>query len=104
VSAWSARATVETVPRHNRRRDGAPRPAASAAAQRVDTWRGEDYVVRTVTGASASKPYRCPGCDQLIPLGVPHVVAWPNAALNATDRRHWHTACWAARERRSPRG
>ena len=27
--------------------------------------------------ARAGKRYRCPGCDQEIPSGVPHVVAWP---------------------------
>ena len=58
--------------------------------------------MRTVAGVNAAKPYRCPGCDQLIPIGVPHLVTWPNADPEADDRRHWHTACWAARGRRAP--
>ena len=29
--------------------------------------------------AAAAKHYRCPGCDQEIPPGVAHVVAWPRA-------------------------
>ena len=41
--------------------------------------------------------YRCPGCDQLIPPGVPHVVAWPEDGDAVDERRHWHRACWAAR-------
>jgi hypothetical protein len=40
--------------------------------------------------------------------GTPHVVAWPaDGAIGGRgdigDRRHWHTPCWAARARRSPR-
>jgi len=54
-------------------------------------------------GAAASglKTYRCPGCDQEIRPGTPHVVAWPGDERgDLTDRRHWHTGCWAARDRR----
>lgn len=60
---------------------------------------GAEWVVRPVTGAGARKAYRCPGCDHEVGVGVPHVVAWP-ADAGAPDRRHWHTACWAARGRR----
>jgi hypothetical protein len=60
--------------------------------------------VRAVTGAAATKAYVCPGCNQTIPAGTPHVVAWPAERLGAFggpgDRRHWHTPCWAARSRR----
>lgn len=46
--------------------------------QSTESWRGEDWSVRHVAGSSArGKSYRCPGCDQLIPDGVAHVVAWP---------------------------
>jgi hypothetical protein len=88
------------MPRHNRRREPPPlrSPLASAAAR--EQWRGGWWTVRTVPGASAAKPYRCPGCAQLIPAGVPHVVVWPETDLDAADRRHWHRACWAARDRR----
>jgi hypothetical protein len=30
-----------------------------------------------------------------------HVVAWPEFGHGVDDRRHWHTACWNARERRA---
>ncbi len=75
------------------------------SADRVEPYGGEEYVVRPVTGSAATKPYRCPGCDQLIRPATPHVVAWP--VLPSTfggsgldERRHWHTACWRARDRR----
>ncbi|UNX53968.1 hypothetical protein MF406_13505 [Georgenia sp. TF02-10] len=66
---------------------------------------GEPYTVRQVRGSD--KAYRCPGCDQLVPPGVAHVVAWPaehllGAQAGLADRRHWHTACWQARDRRRP--
>ena len=48
------------------------------------------------------KTYRCPGCDQEIRPGVPHLVAWPaDGRGDLTDRRHWHTGCWRARDRRA---
>ncbi len=56
------------------------------------------HVVRSVTGTGAGSPYRCPGCDQELRRSSPHVVAWPEGRPD--DRRHWHTACWAARGRR----
>ncbi|WP_030042657.1 hypothetical protein [Streptomyces resistomycificus] len=62
-----------------------------------------EWNVRHVAGASAQgKAYRCPGCEQLIPDGVPHVVAWPDHA-GVDDRRHWHKACWNAKDRRTTR-
>lgn len=58
--------------------------------------------MRTVAGAAAAKPYRCPGCDQIIVTGAPHVVVWPDLpSLGSTspieERRHWHTGCWRRR-------
>ncbi|MBA0051612.1 ATP/GTP-binding protein [Streptomyces sp. AJS327] len=92
-------------PRRNRPRGGAdrprPGPETSSALETTATWRGEEWVLRQVSGHTATKRYRCPGCDQEIPPGVPHVVAWPVG--EADDRRHWHRACWNARDNRSPR-
>lgn len=67
-------------------------------------------MVRSISGAAATKTYRCPGCRQEIPPGTPHVVAWPagddTAAAGESgsesrsgsgeepQRRHWHTGCW----------
>jgi len=62
------------------------------------------WVVRPVTGANASKVYRCPGCDHEIRAGIPHLVAWPaEAHVGVDERRHWHTACWRARAHRRGR-
>lgn len=63
------------------------------------------WAVRAVSGARATKTYRCPGCDHEILPGTPHLVAWPaEPAVGAfggpLDRRHWHGPCWAARTRR----
>lgn len=83
------------------------RPVRGGPHERTESWRGEDWQVRQVTGSAATKPYRCPGCDQLIPVATPHVVVWPaEPGLFATsgldERRHWHTGCWRARDRRGP--
>jgi hypothetical protein len=90
------------MPRHNRRRVVDEPAARGGAAERRDQWRGEDYVVRSVAGASAVKTYRCPGCDHEIRPGVAHVVTWRSDDTDAGNRRHWHSACWAARENRAP--
>ncbi|MGN6131142.1 MAG: hypothetical protein ACTHOK_12455 [Nocardioidaceae bacterium] len=75
--------------------------------ERVETWGGEEYVVRAVTGSAATRTYRCPGCSQPIRPATPHTVAWPvlpstfaRDASGLDERRHWHTACWRARDRR----
>jgi len=59
------------------------------------------YVVRKITGSSSNKPYRCPGCDQVIPMATPHTVAWLDG--DEDNRRHWHNACWTKRNNRGPR-
>jgi hypothetical protein len=97
-------------PRRNRPRDGASpsEPVSDGGGgpdrfglQRTESWQGEEWFVRMVSGAAAAgKRYRCPGCDQEIPSGVPHVVAWPEYG-GVDDRRHWHKACWNAKDRRT---
>jgi hypothetical protein len=59
------------------------------------------YRVRKLTGSASNKPYRCPGCDQVIPMATPHIVAW--LEYDEDGRRHWHTACWAKKNNRGPR-
>ena len=68
-------------------------PLARPMGERLE----DGWTVRSV--GSGGGPYRCPGCDQVI-TGVPHVVAWLH---DPEDRRHWHTPCWTARDRRRPR-
>lgn len=69
--------------------DGVRRPSG----QRVEG----DFVVRALAG-QPGRTYRCPGCDQELASQVPHVVAWPQGRED--ERRHWHTPCWTARDRR----
>jgi hypothetical protein len=89
--------------RRNRRApDAEPRPAGGAH-QEVEEHPDGDWTVRRITGSSSTKTYRCPGCDQEIRPATPHVVAWPADRPAGEDaRRHWHTACWSARGRRTP--
>ncbi|MBV9922768.1 MAG: hypothetical protein JOY78_18220 [Pseudonocardia sp.] len=88
--------------RINRRRDDHP-PLRSAAAARFEVAADGEWQVRQVSGSASVRTYRCPGCDQTIDAGTPHVVAWPAAEHGSVEeRRHWHTPCWAARGRRRP--
>ncbi|RZS87086.1 hypothetical protein EV189_2508 [Motilibacter rhizosphaerae] len=100
--------------RRNRRADGPPAAGrragqaprllgtAQSPADRVDVLDGAPHYVRAVTGAAATKAYRCPGCDQLVPPATPHLLVWPVGSSGIDWRRHWHTPCWAARDRRRP--
>lgn len=91
-------------PRHAKRRPDDSKPLGSAAAQRVEEWNGEEWIVRSITGSTSTKNYRCPGCDQEIRPATPHVVVWPYEGQSAVEyRRHWHKTCWDARDRRRPR-
>ena len=94
------------MPRQNRRRTD---DAGDLDAERLgrgapkrEPGPGGDWLVRPVTGAAATKTYRCPGCDQEIAVGHAHVVVWPDDVSGAEHRRHWHTPCWRARDRRGP--
>jgi hypothetical protein len=63
--------------------------------------RGEEWIVRRLTGVASTKTYRCPGCNQEIRPTTPHLVVWPSLAIDM--RRHWHATCWNSRSRRSAR-
>jgi hypothetical protein len=69
----------------------------------VQSWVDGLWAVRDVPAGAATKAYRCPGCDHEVAAGVAHVVVWPaDGTGGLVDRRHWHTACWRARDRRTP--
>ncbi|EFQ80195.1 hypothetical protein HMPREF0305_11361 [Corynebacterium pseudogenitalium ATCC 33035] len=54
--------------------------------------------MRHIGSARAQKYYLCPGCNQNIPPGVAHIVAWPrDVGRQGDDRRHWHRHCWERR-------
>jgi hypothetical protein len=93
-------------PRRNHPKRRGPKPdneerEFSTSSQSIEEHAEGDYYVRKITGSSSTKPYRCPGCDQLIPTATPHIVAWPVEDIEL--RRHWHTACWAKKDHRRPR-
>ncbi|WP_288832504.1 hypothetical protein [uncultured Corynebacterium sp.] len=95
------------MPRRNRRGNitparSLPRDGSTYLGIREEegpSWtHGEPYLVRTIGSAAAQKFYVCPGCNQNIPPGVAHVVAWPKeTGRGVEDRRHWHRHCWGRR-------
>ncbi|MFC6317733.1 hypothetical protein [Corynebacterium gerontici] len=59
---------------------------------------GEPFEMRHMGASAAQKYYICPGCNQNIPPGTAHIVAWPKEIGRGTeDRRHWHRGCWDRR-------
>lgn len=94
------------MPRSSRNQRPPHVPLRSASFTRAESGPDGEWVVRSMPGSQPSsegpaKTYRCPGCDQLVPAGTPHVVAWPAGEHGSVaDRRHWHAPCWAARHRR----
>jgi hypothetical protein len=99
---------IVVSPRRNRpRRDSAPAPLGDERSRKgieaVQQYQDGDWMVRSIFGGAATKTYRCPGCMQEIRPGVAHIVAWPaDERGDESDRRHWHTGCWRARDRRGP--
>ena len=98
-------------PRRNHPRRRAPAASGPELADErvrkgiegVQQWQDGEWMVRSIFGGAAAKTYRCPGCVQEIRPGVAHVVAWPiDGSGDEGDRRHWHTGCWRARDRRAP--
>ncbi len=91
------------MPRANRRRrDEAPLDEARLGGGSTTTERyaGGLWTVRRIAGTSI-RDYLCPGCQQEIAGGTPHVVAWPAEGVGGMgDRRHWHTGCWQRRDAR----
>jgi len=77
--------------RSAREREGSP-DAPERPLNVAPEWAQIDgFSVRTVS-AGPGKTYRCPGCQQEIRAGTPHLVVIP--AGRVEDRRHWHTPCW----------
>jgi hypothetical protein len=86
-------------PRRARRRDDAAPPIRSGVQPVTESHPDGEWFVRPVTASRDAKPYRCPGCEQVIAGALAHLVAWRPGAED--DRRHWHTPCWRARDRRA---
>ena len=93
MAGGSRRAALRAAARERLRSGDGP-PPRGPSGERLE----DGHVVRQVSGTAAARAYRCPGCDQELRPGSPHVVAWPEGRPD--ERRHWHTACWSARGRR----
>jgi hypothetical protein len=110
VSPRRARRLPDETPRRSRPGAGpaaagagrGPSEPASVGPEQIESWPDGDWVVRLVPGAASAKSYRCPGCDQEIPAGTPHLVAWPSLSPGLSERRHWHRPCWDRRTQRRP--
>ena len=50
-------------------------PVTRLGPPKTEEWPDGTWVVRRIPGAAATKMYRCPGCDQEIMPGKPHLVA-----------------------------
>ena len=88
------------MPRKHRaaRERAGPAPPADKPFRAAPEWANAGGAsVRAVSG-ERSKPYRCPGCQQEIRPGTPHLVIVLDSDLEG--RRHWHTPCWRAELRR----
>jgi len=110
VSPRKARRLPAEIPRRPRGGTGRAREvrggdaggpgSATPGPPQTQAWPDGEWVVRQVPGAAAAKTYRCPGCDQEIRPGVPHVVVWPAESPGPAERRHWHNSCWQRRPSR----
>ena len=91
--------------RRNRREpEPEPRELRLGGMRKIETHPDGQWAVQQMSGASATKPYPCPGCNQQIAIGVAHIVAWPYFERDVDEaleeRRHWHTICWQKRLQR----
>ena len=62
--------------------------ASRVSADRVETAAARSTSSAGVTGSAATKPYRCPGCHQVIRPATPHTVAWPVLPSTFSLDRH----------------
>lgn len=81
--------------------------AAPLGGRETHQTRDGEFLVRNIPGAAARKAYRCPGCQQQIAIGTPHLVVWPAQDPSwietaAESRRHWHQSCWSRKTKGGP--
>jgi hypothetical protein len=82
--------------RSARERGGAPEPPERPLNVAPEWAALDGFLVRAVSG-ERGRTYRCPGCQQVIRAGTPHLVVVPEGRME--DRRHWHTPCWRSEMR-----
>jgi hypothetical protein len=75
------------------------RPLTTGAFARLERKEDGEWMVQSMPADSATKSYTCPGCNQTVGPGTPHLVTWPREAsigqvVAVDERRHWHSGCW----------
>jgi hypothetical protein len=90
------------MPRRHRSARERESPAAVERPVNVaPAWAQADgATVRAVSGQKG-KTYRCPGCQQEIRPGTPHLVIAEGGDIEG--RRHWHGVCWRQELKRRAR-
>jgi hypothetical protein len=97
----SDKTTLDAVTRRTNKYTRPARPLRTEWAGSSQKSDG-NWITRSVDADHATKTYRCPGCNQEIKPGTPHIVVWPHtppigSTSGVEHRRHWHTGCWNAR-------
>jgi hypothetical protein len=88
--------------RHRAARDRADLPEAQGRPLNLaPDWAQADGAVARAASVGKDKVYRCPGCQQLIRPGTPHLVVVEEG--DVAGRRHWHTPCWRTELKRRGR-
>ena len=80
-----------------REREASPAPPERPKGVAPEWASTEGFKVLAVSGEKG-KTYRCPGCQQEIRPGTPHLVVMEYE--DPDFRRHWHTPCWRTELRR----
>lgn len=91
----------KNYPKNRRPKVEEPELRGASSTQSFEEDENGLWIIRKLTGSAANKPYRCPGCDQVIPMATPHIVAWRDG--DEEGRRHWHNSCWSKRNNRGPK-
>jgi hypothetical protein len=88
------------MPRRHRsaREREAPAPPLARPRGTAPEWASAEGVRVLASTGEGGKTYRCPGCQQEIRPGTPHLVVMEREELEG--RRHWHTPCWRQELRR----
>jgi hypothetical protein len=81
--------------RKSAKKTGGPNAGSKRRNDPSDT---DETEVRFIQPYDAVKEYLCPGCNQIIPPGMGHMVAIPPEDPDL--RRHWHRGCWNNRRNR----
>jgi hypothetical protein len=82
------------MPRRHRaaRERGDPPEAPERPRGLAPEWAQVEWATARAVSGEKGKSYRCPGCQQTILPGTPHLVVVIEDDVEG--RRHWHSGCW----------